>query len=206
LVVPENGWISLNPPLSLNRLGTYSTRTTHPHFLSGLTSLWRDAGLVHPLRNPYQDRGKGEILARCGNQALLQELAPFSVSCARPVASRWARQAAGSCGYCYPCLIRRAALHWMGWDRGSDYLLDALATPEVLHHRTKGRDLRALLYALKTWEESPGELEARVWLGDTAPETLARLPQARQVLAAGFREIARFFTDKGPEWVRAYLD
>jgi hypothetical protein len=30
LIVPENGWISLNPPLTLSRLGPYSTRTTHP--------------------------------------------------------------------------------------------------------------------------------------------------------------------------------
>jgi len=189
----------------LNRLGTYSTRTTHPHFLSGLTSLWREAGLAHPLLNPYQDLSKGEMLGRCPDN-LLQELAPLSVSCARPVASRWHRGPAGSCGYCYPCLLRRAALHRLGWDRGEDYLLDALAAPKNLSHRTKGRDLRALLLALKTWEESPAELSARLWLGESASETLARLPQARKVLAVGFREIGTFFAAKGPEWVKAYLD
>jgi hypothetical protein len=205
LVVPENGWISLNPPLTWNRLGTYSTRTTHPHFLAGLTSLWREAGLAHPLLNPYQEGSKGEMLGRC-QDPLLKELAPLSVSCARPVASRWRGGPAGSCGYCYPCLIRRAALHRRGWDRGEDYLLDALATPEILRHRTRGRDLRALLLALKTWEESPTELSARLWLGESAPETLKRYPWTREVLAAGFREIADFFAAKGPEWVKAYLD
>lgn len=29
LVIPENGWVSYNPPLTANRLGSYSTRTTH---------------------------------------------------------------------------------------------------------------------------------------------------------------------------------
>ena len=62
VLVPENGWISLNPPLTGNRLGAYSTRTTHPHFLAQLASLWQRAGLPHPLANPYQDRTKGEML------------------------------------------------------------------------------------------------------------------------------------------------
>ncbi|HZE21286.1 MAG TPA: hypothetical protein VE082_04455, partial [Desulfobaccales bacterium] len=55
LIIPENGWISLNPPLTLNRLGSCSTRTTHPYFLAQIASLWQDAGLAHPLVNPYQN-------------------------------------------------------------------------------------------------------------------------------------------------------
>ena len=53
LIIPENGWISLNPPLTANRLGSCSTRTTHPYFLEQLTGLWREAGLANPLVNPY---------------------------------------------------------------------------------------------------------------------------------------------------------
>ena len=33
LIVPENGLIALNPPLTARRIGALSTRTTHPHFL-----------------------------------------------------------------------------------------------------------------------------------------------------------------------------
>jgi hypothetical protein len=205
LIMPENGWISLNPPLTLNRLGTYSTRTTHPHFLAGLTSLWQAMGLKQPVLNPYEGLPKGEVLARCRDRALLQELAPLSVSCARPVASRWRRQAPGACGCCYPCLLRRAALNPLGWDRGKDYLVDVLAAPEHLSHPTRGRDLRALLLALKTWQEAPRELEARLWLGETAQEAAQLYPRARTVLTAGFRELAQFFADKGPEWVKNYL-
>ena len=111
-----------------------------------------------PLANPYQDRTKGEMLSQCRNQPLLQELFPRTVSCSRPVVSRWQRRPAGSCGYCYPCLMRRAALHRLGWDDGGHYLLDVLAAPETLRHRTRGRDLRALLLAHKTWEDSPAEI------------------------------------------------
>ena len=62
LIIPENGWISLNPPLTANRLGSCSTRTTHPYFLEQLTGLWRAAGVENPLVNPYQDCTKGELV------------------------------------------------------------------------------------------------------------------------------------------------
>jgi 7-cyano-7-deazaguanine synthase in queuosine biosynthesis len=204
LLVPENGWVSLNPPLTGNRLGAYSTRTTHPNFLERLTSLWHRAGLVQPLANPYQEQTKGEMLLHCRNQGLLQELFARTVSCSRPVVSRWQRRPAGACGYCYPCLMRRAALNRLGWDDGGDYRLDVLAAPEHLTHRTRGRDLRALLLGLKTWEDSPTEILARLWLGDTPASATARSAQAQAVLAQGFQEIGKFFRDKGPEWVKGY--
>ena len=39
LVIPENGYISLNIPLTYSRTGTSSTRTTHPHYLMLLQKL-----------------------------------------------------------------------------------------------------------------------------------------------------------------------
>ena len=32
IFIPENGYISLNPPLTRRRIGSLSTRTTHPNF------------------------------------------------------------------------------------------------------------------------------------------------------------------------------
>jgi len=205
LIIPENGWISLNPPLTLNRLGSYSTRTTHPHFLEQLTGLWREADCATPLVNPYQFLTKGEMVCACRNRELLERLFRLSVSCARPVVSRWQGEAACSCGYCYPCLMRRIALHALGWDRGEDYRRDVLTDPDILAHRVRGGDLRALLCAAKTWEEAPEDVEARLMLGGT-PEGLAkRFPQARRVLGRGFQEIAGWLRDKGPGWVKAYM-
>jgi hypothetical protein len=120
------------------------------------------------------------------------------------VVSRWQGKAATACGYCYPCLMRRAALHTLGWDRGEDYGRDVWAEPETLAHRVRGRDLRALLLAAKSWEETPAEVEARLMLG-SAPEAIpGRLAAARGVLDRGFGEIAGWFRDKGPEWVQRY--
>lgn len=206
LVVPENGWVSLNPPLTPNRLGSYSTRTTHPHFLEGFASLCRDAGLDQPLLNPYQHLTKGEVLSQGRNRDLLQRLFARTVSCARPVVSRWQGGPFGACGYCYPCLLRRAALHRLGWDRGQDYRLDVLAGAEHLRHRVRGRDLRALLLALKTWEQDPQELAARLWLGETPAEVAAQSAPAQQVLEAGMAELGRFFREQGPEWLGAYME
>ena len=202
LIIPENGWISLNPPLTANRLGSCSTRTTHPYFLEQLTGLWREAGLANPLANPYTNLTKGEMVRGCRNRDLLKQLFGMSLSCARPVVSRWQGGAAGACGYCYPCLMRRAALHSLGWDRGGDYRRDVAAAPETLAHRVRGQDLRALLLAVQTWEEAPAEVEARLMVG-VAPETLpARLAAAHRVLDRGFREIAGWLRDQGAEWVQ----
>jgi len=205
LLLPENGWVSLNPPLTLNRLGTCTTRTTHPFFLEQITRLWRDAGIKHPLANPYQHLTKGELLAQCRNRELLEKLAPRSSSCARPVASRWWRQAGGECGYCYPCLLRRAALHRLRWDRGENYLLDVLAAPETLRHRVRGRDLRALLLALRTWEEAPEEVEGRVYWGEPDPGWARKYAETKRLLNSGFQEIGQFFRDKGTDSLKTYL-
>ncbi|MEW6387752.1 MAG: Qat anti-phage system QueC-like protein QatC, partial [Thermodesulfobacteriota bacterium] len=205
LVVPENGWISLNPPLTLSRLGTYSTRTTHPYFLHELTALWREAGIATPLLNPYQHLAKGEMLARCRNPGLLKKLYSLTSSCARPEVGRWQRQAAGACGYCYPCLIRRAALHRLGWDEGNDYRRDVLSAPEILRQRVQGSDLRALLLGWQTWEASPQEMEARLLLAG-APTTLPeQWTAAHRVLSAGFEEIGHLLQDKAPKLIKAYL-
>ncbi len=206
LFIPENGWISLNPPLTLNRLGAYSTRTTHPHFMKGLAALWRQAGLSQELHNPYGEMTKGEMAARCANPGLLEKLAPLSLSCARPVAGRWQKEPAGACGYCYPCLVRRAALHRLGWDRGGDYRVDVLAGPEMLRHRVKGRHLRAVCLALKTWQENPRGLLARLHLGRGEPQELAaQTSAATRVLKAGLAELEAWIREQGKGVIEDFL-
>jgi len=93
----------------------------------------------------------------------------------------------------------------VGWDEGRAYRLDALAAPELLGHRVRGADLRGLLIGLKTWEEAPEEVTARLWLGGGEAEELLPQAEAQRLLAAGFEEIAEFFRDKGGSRVAAYL-
>lgn len=102
LVVPENGLISINPPLTRRRHGSLSTRTTHPHFISSLQGVLDRVGVPVRLRNPYGFSTKGEMLAACGHPQIAQ-LASHSWSCGK--GNRKNQQ----CGKCVPCLIRRAS-------------------------------------------------------------------------------------------------
>lgn len=205
LFIPENGWISLNPPLTLNRLGSYSTRTTHPYFLGGLLDFWRQVGIIQELENPFRDLAKGEMLVQCRHLGLLEKLAPLSISCARPVAGRWRKETGSACGYCYPCLVRRAALHRLGWDRGRDFRVDVLDGGEALRHRVKGSNLRALCLALKTWEETPPAILARLCWGGASESLAPQVAGAQRLLGAGFGEMAQWLRDQGGRDVKKFL-
>ena len=81
--VPENGLISLNVPLNAGRVGSLSTKTTHPVFMRRLQALWDSLGIPAVLRLPYATKTKGEMLAECADQATLAEVGGQSTSCGR---------------------------------------------------------------------------------------------------------------------------
>jgi hypothetical protein len=110
LRVPENGLIAINVPLDPLRLGALSTRTTHPFYIARWNEVLQGLGLNGRIENPYWDKTKGEMVAACTNGALLRQLIPVSLSCASPTKGRWQGLGMQHCGYCLPCLIRRAAI------------------------------------------------------------------------------------------------
>jgi hypothetical protein len=110
LRVPENGLIALNVPLDPLRLGALSTRTTHPYYLRCWNELLERMGVSGRVDNPYWDHTKGEMIARCADGALLRTLLQRSLSCSSPTKGRWHGRNVEQCGYCVPCLIRRAAI------------------------------------------------------------------------------------------------
>src|SRR5262249_51932596 len=61
LWIPENGFASINPPLGSERLGSLSTRTTHPTFLQGLTAALAKVGAHSAIENPFAGSTKGEM-------------------------------------------------------------------------------------------------------------------------------------------------
>jgi 7-cyano-7-deazaguanine synthase in queuosine biosynthesis len=150
LYVPENGFIGVNVPLTAARVGSLSTRTTHPLFIQRVAALLSGLGLEHPLMNPFRLATKGELLEQSSRPDLLRTLATVTVSCSHPEAARWHHGRQGNCGYCYPCLVRRASLHHVGLDDADEYDRDALTDVPLLTqtNRKSGRDLRALLARL----------------------------------------------------------
>jgi hypothetical protein len=130
LFVCENGFISINPPLTGTRIGSLSTRTTHPVVLSLFQELLDSAGLSVKLSNPYQLNTKGEMLSACKNQGLLNQLASASTSCGRFKTFGYQH-----CGRCVPCLIRRAAFVRARRPDGTGYKYANLGIDNAEHMR-----------------------------------------------------------------------
>jgi hypothetical protein len=104
IIVPENGYMSLNISLNANRIGSLSTKTTHPIYMMFLQEIWNDVGFDVNLILPYLYKTKGEVLAECKSQSILKETISHSISC-----GKYRRHALQHCGVCVPCLVRRAA-------------------------------------------------------------------------------------------------
>jgi len=158
IIVPENGYISINPPLTRRRIGSHSTRTTHPYFLRRLEELLKDTGFNVKFVNPYQFKTKGEMLAECKDQGAIAKAVPLSVSC-----SHWHRKNI-QCGYCVPCLIRRASVNHAKFKIDADYESKNLRL--VLKEKKKRDDLLSVQTAIIRQNETD---DYRSWLRQSGP-------------------------------------
>ena len=142
IIVPENGYMSLNIPLNANRIGSLSTKTTHPIYMTYLQGIWDDVGIDVNLVLPYLYKTKGEVLAECKSQSILKETIYHSISC-----GKYRRHALQHCGVCVPCLVRRAAFLKAGLSDKTNkgYLNDNLK-------KANSSDVNAVAMAVKQVE------------------------------------------------------
>lgn len=112
LIIPENGLISLNIPLTNSRLGSSSTRTTHPYYMNLLQKLIKGLAIQVKLYNPYKFKTKGEMIIGCKNLKFLKQNITKTMSCSHPDQGRRKKGGKPSqhCGICLPCVIRRASI------------------------------------------------------------------------------------------------
>lgn len=190
---PENGLIAINVPLTPSRAGSCSTRTMHPYFLSKLASLLTGLEIKNKIVNPLELKTKGECVIECLNQPLLKSVVKASVSCSHGTRRQnWIRKDSDNCGYCMPCLFRRAALHVAGLDFGRSYGIDVCAGELPLDDDgDSGNDLRAVadfLAARRTATEIARDIRS------VAP--LSQLSEYTAVVERGFNEIRSLFRDK----------
>jgi hypothetical protein len=187
LYVPENGFISINVPLTPLRIGSLSTRTTHPYFIGLIQQLLANAGINVQIRNPYQFNTKGEMLVGCKDQAFLRKHIGSTTSC-----GRYARSGFRQCGRCVPCLVRRAAFHRWGGDPTPGYKYDDLSIPDAKHRDFD--DVRSVAMACEAVQRrgldrwAGGSINA-AQLGDTAPY--------RDVARNGLNELGTFLKAAG---------
>lgn len=148
LFVPENGLISLNLPLTQSRLGTFSTKTTHPFFIDTFKSILRGININNDIINPFQFKTKGEMIETSENKELVKELAPKTISCSKTgYYKRWHKKSENHCGHCVPCIIRRAAMKKSGIDSPGDYVFD-IRSFDKSYNKDKGADFHAFKIAI----------------------------------------------------------
>jgi hypothetical protein len=183
LIVPENGFISYNVPLTPLRVGSLSTRTTHPYFLRLIQQTWDSAGLKTRIENPYQHMTKGEMLSCCSDQDLLASLVSSSTSC-----SRFGRFGYRHCGRCVPCLVRRAAFIAWGQPDVTDYVY------EDLKAQSDSDDVRSVALACICSESEGVHRWSRNALSSRHVDDV---DAAVELVERGLQELQALFRSKG---------
>lgn len=162
LWIPENGFASINPPLGPERLGSLSTRTTHPKFLQDLTTVLAKVGAHAVIENPFAHTTKGEMYNQVVDLVGPVEASAFlsaTHSCA--LSGQWTHGISPGrpCGICFGCVLRRASFVASGVTDRSNYIapnsepavkkwLDSKSVEQpvrsFIHRGIRMRDLAAL--------------------------------------------------------------
>jgi len=200
LIIPENGTISINYPLTPSRVSSLSTRTTHPYVLKNTQELLTELGLSTLIHNPYTFKTKGEMFVECANSPLLVNIFQDSVSCGK----RGRRQfhfdnpnEKHNCGRCMPCIYRRAALNKAGLDNENHYGNFITNSSSIGNN-----DLPALFSYLK--RNIPLEKMKRDLLVNGSIE-VKNLGEYAEMVLRSKQEVLKLFSDKGNRFVKSEL-
>ena len=152
VVVPENGPVSLNFPLSNSRRAACSTRTTHPIFIGMVRDLLDAWHIQVSISNPYEFKTKGEMVQDCNDLGYLLSILDLSNSCGKRGEHQFMydNHSASHCGRCMPCMYRKASL--VGYNDSTSYgiSLDHLFNlHNIKPHEKCSNDFFAMLNYLK---------------------------------------------------------
>lgn len=193
--VPENGLISLNVPLDPLRVGSLSTRTTHPYYMARFDELLRGLGIRARLVNPYAFMTKGEMARQCRDQAFLEQAANNTMSCSSPLSRRYdpdpAEREPKHCGRCVPCLIRRAALHEAFGGDDTPYRIADLHAQVLDTNKAEGEHVRSFQLALARLTHKPGRARFDIHQPGPLIDYPDRLPEYEAVYLRGLSEVGR---------------
>lgn len=201
IYIPENGFIGINVPLTDSRAGSCSTRTTHPIFLNSLNRIFRKIGIQHEISNFYWDKSKGEIVEEHQNNPVFVAKAHRTLSCSHPCLSRYDRkrnknvETPCNCGYCYPCLIRRASLVSVSKDLtkyNPEYKLDNDFIKNYNALQGRASDLKAVLFSLRRYIQHKGDKDfVRNLLLRQGPLTNSELEAYERVYRKSMNELLK---------------
>jgi len=185
--VSENGFISLNPPLTPMRLGSLSTRTTHPTYLSKIQTIFDAANMGLKIQNRYSFKTKGEMLKECADQNLVMQLAHESTSCGRYLTYNYTH-----CGRCIPCLVRRAAFFKWEVSDQTKYEFDNIGKNDPDYSGFD--DVRAVAMAILEVKE----IGVERWMGaNLSSASITDQTPYQGLVGRGLKELEAFLLDRG---------
>ncbi|MEU6674544.1 hypothetical protein [Streptomyces sp. NPDC046925] len=171
VTVPENGFTSINPPLTTARGGALTTRSTHPGTFERLNNLLKDADIPVRISNPYLQATKGELLARAHERVgdSLLSAAARTLSCGKLDGARYKGGNANlNCGLCVACLVRRGSFTTGSYRDSTTYLVHHLKGAERQKLlRNRRRDVHDVQQAILAGIDDTDILA----VGDLSPET-----------------------------------
>lgn len=192
LYVCENGFISINPSLTTNRVGSLSTRTTHPVVIGLLQQVLNNANLNVSIVNPYRHKTKGEMLKECKDQKLMSSLVGDATSCGRVLTNKIDGKYV-HCGRCVPCMVRRSS--FLAWKKDGDlttYFYDDLSIQDAKHAGFD--DVRSMLLAIADAKEQG----IQIWLGASISSSLVEdKDKLAEMIKRGLGEIEGFLNSQG---------
>lgn len=190
VLVPENGFTSINPPLEPSRGGVMTTRSTHPWTFHSVTELLGTLGLDRVnVVNPHGSLTKGELVAQAlvGAGEDLLDLAAETVSCAKMNAGRPKKGNANvQCGLCVACLVRRAAFIGAGVPDRTTYACESTSAVAAHTRRVRRHDVDAWRTATDPYGGIP---EHRVLASGMWPPG-ADLDEVLALCQRGLKELA----------------
>lgn len=194
LLMPENGLIALNVPLDCTRIGSHSTRTTHPFYLK----LWNEVSqniLGFSISNPYWNKTKGEMAAECLNKDGLKVAIEKSFSCSSVNNANIRSGHSQHCGHCLPCIIRRAAMHRAFGDFDpSEYLYSDVSLIEN-NRDLVGEQLRSFQYAIQKLKQNPNAKMALIHKPGPLENNEEYLKELSEMYYRGLMEIDQWIRD-----------
>ena len=115
---------------------------------------------------------------------------PGELSCSRPQAGRFHKRPVGRhCGYCVPCIIRRASLYAVGLD-SEERVIDVLSSG-IRANEAAGYDKRAFLMAIARLRDmSPLQITSEIM--SAGPLNTAEVGALTGVFTRGMNEVEQF--------------
>ena len=169
--VPENGFTSINPPLSAARGGTLTTRSTHPHTFELVNRLVESLGLQVVVSNPFSALTKGELVALAGNDLVSQRwLAATrnSYSCGVGNTQLHGGNPNHNCGLCVACIVRRASFIEGNVSDPTPYAwMELEGTKRAQLEAVRSKDVIAVRGAVAAGLDEDEVLSSAVWPVDT---------------------------------------